>query len=226
MDFFDVLRQGCTFGAASRSKDVIFSSAKERGAQVERRKKAAESLDFFGYGNGGRSSSSRPSHNPQKDSNGAAAEAPSQKAAKPRSEQQRREEVAAFRRRNHIHTNTGAPDPIETFDDMPGRGVPTWLVKNLRSLGFDRPTPVQTQCFPTVMAGGHLLASAPTGSGKTIAFLGPILTLLQKPGKEFARAVVIDPSRELAMQTMDEFAKLTIGRKWAGRFWTAQQQIA
>jgi len=41
---------------------------------------------------------------------------------------------------------------------------------------------------------------------------------LQKPGKEFARAVVIDPSCELAMQTMDEFAKLTIGRKWAGRF--------
>mmetsp|Transcript_76911 Transcript_76911/g.152237 ORF Transcript_76911/g.152237 Transcript_76911/m.152237 type:complete len:580 (+) Transcript_76911:42-1781(+) len=226
MDFFDVLRQGCTFGSASRSKDVVFSSAKERaGAQAERRKKAAESLDFFGYGDGGCSSSSHPSRTLQQESkapkpetnNGAAAETPTKKATKPRSEQQRREEVAAFRRRNHIHTSTGMPDPIETFEDMPGHGVPTWLIKNLRSLGFDRPTPVQTQCFPAVMTGGHLLASAPTGSGKTIAFLGPILTLLQSPGQEFARAVVIDPSRELAKQTMDEFAKLTVGRKWVGR---------
>merc|ERR1712242_529408 len=104
-----------------------------------------------------------------------------------------------------------------SFDAMSAGGVPPWLVANLKSLGFARPTPIQMQCFPAVMAGGHVLASAPTGSGKTIAFLGPILTLLQKPGKEFARAVVIDPSRELAKQTFDEFVKLTVGRKWNGR---------
>ena len=73
------------------------------------------------------------------------------------------------------------------------------------------------QCFPAIMSGSHVLASAPTGSGKTIAFLGPILALLAKPGKEFARALVVDPSRELAKQTLDEFAKLTSGRKWNGR---------
>ena len=73
------------------------------------------------------------------------------------------------------------------------------------------------QCFPAIMAGHHVLASAPTGSGKTIAFLGPILALLQKPGKDFARALVVDPSRELAKQTLDEFTKLTQGRKWSGR---------
>merc|ERR1719356_1524031 len=73
------------------------------------------------------------------------------------------------------------------------------------------------QCFPAIMSGSHVLASAPTGSGKTIAFLGPLLAVLAKPGKEFARALVIDPSRELAKQTLDEFTKLTEGRKWTGR---------
>jgi len=47
--------------------------------------------------------------------------------------------------------------------------------------------------------------------------LAPLLAKLGKPGKEFARAVVVDPSRELAKQTLDEFAKLTKGRKWTGR---------
>ena len=84
-------------------------------------------------------------------------------------------------------------------------------------MGFSQPTPIQMQCFPAIMSGSHVLASAPTGSGKTIAFLGPILALLAKPGKEFARALVVDPSRELAKQTLDEFAKLTAGRKWNGR---------
>lgn len=67
------------------------------------------------------------------------------------------------------------------------------------------------------MSGSHVLASAPTGSGKTIAFLGPILACLGKPGKDFARALIVDPSRELAKQTLDEFTKLTVGRKWNGR---------
>lgn len=128
-----------------------------------------------------------------------------------------REEVAALRRKCKIHVGAGAPDPVGSFDAMSVRGVPPWLVSNLRSLGFARPTPIQMQCFPAVMAGSHVLASAPTGSGKTIAFLGPLLARMAKPGKEFARTVVVDPSRELAKQTLDEFVKLTKGRKWSGR---------
>lgn len=100
---------------------------------------------------------------------------------------------------------------------MPSHGIPQWLVTNLRSLGFAQPTAIQMQCFPSVLSGSHILASAPTGSGKTIAFLGPLLARMGKPGKEFARVVIIDPSRELAKQTLDEFSKLTKGRKWTGR---------
>ncbi|CAJ1361564.1 unnamed protein product [Effrenium voratum] len=131
--------------------------------------------------------------------------------------QLQREAVAALRRRNRIHVSPGTPDPVEAFELMSQRGVPEWLVRNLKTLGFAKPTPVQMQCFPAIISGSHVLASAPTGSGKTIAFLGPILARLGKPGKEFARALIIDPSRELAKQTLDEFTKLTAGRKWSGR---------
>ena len=165
-------------------------------------------------------------------------------------------------------------------------GVPHWLVRNLKSMGFSQPTPIQMQCVPAILSGNHVLASAPTGrwqltfwnignvvchahtqiyiyiyvyytdtdtyihiyiylhiiythiyiyiytcwfypwamgtsqvslgfphgmapwfpptcpslggSGKTIAFLGPILATLGKPGKDFARCLIVDPSRELA----------------------------
>ena len=42
-------------------------------------------------------------------------------------------------------------------------GVPIWLVRNLKSMGFSQPTPIQMQCFPAIMSGNHVLASAPTG---------------------------------------------------------------
>lgn len=146
-----------------------------------------------------------------------AAAAASSEASDKKSANVRKEEVAALRRKLRIHVGAGAPDPISSFDAMPARGVPPWLVTNLRSLGFARPTPIQMQCFPSILAGNHVLASAPTGSGKTIAFLGPLLARMGKPGKEFARTVIVDPSRELAKQTLDEFVKLTKGRKWTGR---------
>eukprot|EP00928_Gymnodinium_smaydae_P090373 TRINITY_DN7418_c0_g3_i1.p1 TRINITY_DN7418_c0_g3~~TRINITY_DN7418_c0_g3_i1.p1 ORF type:complete len:603 (-),score=150.44 TRINITY_DN7418_c0_g3_i1:164-1972(-) len=255
MDLFDVLRQGCTFGAARRSKEVVFNRAAAdsgsapatggNGRPTSRGRPAAASaaesaaLDFFGSGTGAAASagSTAPASaggtgrrkNSRETSEGrrggaaaaAAAESGDEEAAEDRGDLARSglgsEEVAALRRRKRIHVGPGAPDPIESFDAMPARGVPAWLVKNLRSLGFAEPTPIQMQCFPAILAGSHVLASAPTGSGKTIAFLGPLLVALAKPGKEFARAVVVDPTRELAKQTLDEFAKLTEGRKWSAR---------
>mmetsp|Transcript_39464 Transcript_39464/g.113433 ORF Transcript_39464/g.113433 Transcript_39464/m.113433 type:complete len:583 (-) Transcript_39464:164-1912(-) len=202
---------------------------------------AASALDFFGFGVGegrsaedggsnrgesgqqdGGSKPSRPSRKGEKrqregEHEVAAASKAGEQSGSQKSALQLREEIAALRRKLRIHASAGAPDPMATFDAMRARGVPTWLVSNLCELGFARPTPIQMQCFPAIMAGNHVLASAPTGSGKTIAFLGPLLVRLGKPGKEFARVVIVDPSRELAKQTLDEFAKLTKGRKWTAR---------
>jgi ATP-dependent RNA helicase RhlE len=83
------------------------------------------------------------------------------------------------------------------------------LQQGLKELGFTRPTPIQADSIPPAMEGRDVLACAMTGSGKTAAFLLPILHhLLEKPrGK--TRALILTPTRELAAQileSMNDFA--------------------
>jgi ATP-dependent RNA helicase RhlE len=82
------------------------------------------------------------------------------------------------------------------------------LLRGVADLGFVRPTPIQSQAIPAALAGRDLLASAVTGSGKTAAFLLPILhKLLDRPrGK--TRALVLAPTRELALQILDDLRGL------------------
>ena len=86
-------------------------------------------------------------------------------------------------------------------------GLEGWLVAACASVGMKRPTDVQWNCIPPVLAGRNVLASAETGSGKTAAFALPILQLLaQDPFGVFA--LVLTPTRELAFQIQDQFAAL------------------
>ena len=82
-------------------------------------------------------------------------------------------------------------------------GLDPSLLENLTRLGYTTPTPVQLQAIPAVIAGGDLLVSSQTGSGKTAAFVLPGLQRLRtaptKPGKG-PRMLVLTPTRELAMQ--------------------------
>jgi ATP-dependent RNA helicase SrmB len=84
------------------------------------------------------------------------------------------------------------------------------LLKSVDKMGFEQPTPVQQQAIPLALEGRDLLVSAATGSGKTAAFLLPILQGLIKnpPPKEGTRALVIVPTRELARQIGKECEKL------------------
>ena len=84
------------------------------------------------------------------------------------------------------------------------------LLQGLKELGFARPTPVQADAIPPALAGRDVLASAMTGSGKTAAFLLPILhKLIGKPrGK--TRALVITPTRELAAQILEDLRGLAV----------------
>ena len=78
------------------------------------------------------------------------------------------------------------------------------LLRGIEDLGFVRPTPIQSEAIPHALAGRDLLASAVTGSGKTAAFLLPILhQLIDKP-RGTTRALVIAPTRELALQIVDD----------------------
>jgi ATP-dependent RNA helicase RhlE len=82
------------------------------------------------------------------------------------------------------------------------------LLKGLKELGFARPTPVQADAIPPALAGKDVLACAATGSGKTAAFLLPILHRLIAKPRGVTRALVITPTRELAAQIVEDLNDL------------------
>ena len=84
------------------------------------------------------------------------------------------------------------------------------LLRGIKELGFTRPTPIQGDAVPHALEGRDLLACAQTGSGKTAAFLLPILDRLitEKRGK--TRALVVTPTRELAAQVLQELEELAV----------------
>ena len=82
------------------------------------------------------------------------------------------------------------------------------LLRGIHALGFEKPTPIQTQAIPSAMAGRDLLACAQTGSGKTAAFLLPVLHQLLDRPRGTTRALVVTPTRELAAQVAADLQDL------------------
>ena len=99
------------------------------------------------------------------------------------------------------------PSSITNFQTS---GLATVLLENVRRADYSVPTPVQKHGMPIIMAGRDLMASAQTGSGKTAAFLLPILhKLMESQADNHAgemvqapQCLVITPTRELAMQVV------------------------
>ncbi len=90
------------------------------------------------------------------------------------------------------------------------------LLRGTRELGFTRATPIQEQAIPPAMEGRDVLACAMTGSGKTAAFLLPILhRLLGKP-RGTTRALVLTPTRELAAQIDEHLRQLAVHTPLSG----------
>ena len=82
----------------------------------------------------------------------------------------------------------------------------------MKALGYEKPTPVQEQAIPLVLAGRDLMAGAQTGTGKTAAFALPILqrfapqaSASTSPARHPVRALVLTPTRELAVQVAESF---------------------
>jgi len=78
-------------------------------------------------------------------------------------------------------------------------------------MGFTAPTPVQREVVPLALAGGDLVATAETGSGKTAAFLLPLIQRLQGGRNRRTRALILSPTREIAAQTAEQSVALTHG---------------
>lgn len=92
------------------------------------------------------------------------------------------------------------------MNDFKEFGLPSLLVNSLSDAGINKPTPIQEQTIPVALEGSDILASAQTGSGKTLAYLLPIITnILKTPTK---KAIILAPTRELAIQVRTTFNKL------------------
>jgi superfamily II DNA/RNA helicase len=108
------------------------------------------------------------------------------------------------------------------------------IAKALKACGFENPTPIQARSIPIIMSGRDLMASAQTGTGKTAAFVVPMLhRLLERPGsgRRGPRALVLTPTRELAVQVQEEvrrfgkFSNITSGIVVGGMGYGPQYQL-
>ena len=95
---------------------------------------------------------------------------------------------------------------MATFQEL---NLSTPLQNALIDLGFENPTPIQAEVFPVVMSGRDVVGIAQTGTGKTFAYLLPILRQLPYSEKKHPRVLVVVPTRELVLQVVGEVEKLT-----------------
>lgn len=104
----------------------------------------------------------------------------------------------------------GCPKPIKTWAQC---GVSTKELNILKRLGFEKPTPIQTQAIPAIMSGRDLIGIAKTGSGKTLAFLLPMFRhILDQPPLEELDGpitIIMTPTRELCIQIGRDIKRFT-----------------
>ena len=83
-------------------------------------------------------------------------------------------------------------------------GLPDKVVEAVKRVGFEQPSPIQAQTIPLLMEGRDVVGLAQTGTGKTAAFALPVLSQID-PKKRHPQALVLAPTRELALQVSDSF---------------------
>ncbi|MEP5339564.1 MAG: DEAD/DEAH box helicase [Algibacter sp.] len=95
---------------------------------------------------------------------------------------------------------------MATFQDL---NLNTPLYNALDDLGFTTPTPIQAEAFNVISSGKDVVGIAQTGTGKTYAYMLPVLKTLKYSTQETPRILVLVPTRELVVQVVDEIKKLT-----------------
>ena len=90
-----------------------------------------------------------------------------------------------------------------------GFGIGKSVLKALDEIGFTTPTPIQEQAIPVIKSGKDVLGIAQTGTGKTAAYIIPLLMKLVKAEGKDPRAIVLVPTRELAIQVGEDIAELS-----------------
>lgn len=94
----------------------------------------------------------------------------------------------------------------KSFEDLK---IAKSILKSLADIGFTEPTPIQQMAIPMINSGKNIVGVAQTGTGKTAAYLLPLLTKLRKPEGKDPRAIVLVPTRELSIQVGEDAEELT-----------------
>ncbi|THH17213.1 hypothetical protein EW146_g3554 [Bondarzewia mesenterica] len=130
---------------------------------------------------------------------------------------------ASTQQRHRVATKgSNVPAHAETFAELNKRyRIPSHLMANLEQYGYQHPTGIQSYGCPILLESRDLAAISPTGTGKTLSYLLPVMANLGAPisslkteGGKGVRAVILAPTRELAHQIYNECLKLAQGRKW------------
>ncbi|NHM07149.1 DEAD/DEAH box helicase [Flavobacterium sp. CYK-4] len=95
---------------------------------------------------------------------------------------------------------------MSTFESF---SLPKSVQKALDELGFTTPTPIQQKSFPVILSGRDMMGIAQTGTGKTLAYLLPLLKLYKFTPTHTPKIVILVPTRELVVQVVEEVEKLT-----------------
>jgi ATP-dependent RNA helicase RhlE len=95
---------------------------------------------------------------------------------------------------------------MDSFNDL---SISKPLLKALSDMGFHGPTPIQEKAFPVIMSGRDAVGIAQTGTGKTIAYLLPVLRQLEYSEQRHPRVAILVPTRELVVQVVEVIAQLT-----------------
>ncbi len=106
---------------------------------------------------------------------------------------------------------------MQTNVSFQSLGLDPLLLKAVQRLGYASPTQIQAEAIPAILKGRDVIGSARTGSGKTAAFLLPIIQRLAKHPVRRTRVLVLSPTRELAVQTENMLKELTRGTAIKGK---------
>ncbi|MDD5136009.1 MAG: DEAD/DEAH box helicase [Candidatus Omnitrophica bacterium] len=103
-------------------------------------------------------------------------------------------------------SNINQPPSQQTSASFYGLGIAPKILESLNKLAFTVPTPIQHKAIPVAISGKDVIGVAQTGTGKTLAFAVPII---QRLAQDKGRALILVPTRELAIQVDETFQKLT-----------------
>ncbi|KZT67658.1 P-loop containing nucleoside triphosphate hydrolase protein [Daedalea quercina L-15889] len=231
MEAFQLLaRGGARFDKRRFGEDVqLFDKAKrDKGKGVER---VAEGdlpaeLDFFKYAQGGPAKrSARADGEGEAEGHGETSDR--RKKRKLTDEDVERTEKSdeddpPMPRHRVTTKGSNVPEHINSFQQLQEKyQIPYNLLSNLSQCGYKRPTGIQSHGIPILMESRDIAAISPTGTGKTLSYLLPVMSLLGSPISRTkadlgagVRALILAPTRELAHQIHNECLKLAQGRKW------------